>query len=175
MVHYRRNFAPGGTFFFTVTLRNRKSSLLVEQVHLLKDAFQKVKMLHPFRIMAYVILPDHLHMIWQLPPEDSNYSQRWKKIKTLFSKSLNKSHPSLMKTKHNEYCLWQRRFWEHTIRDETDFENHINYIHYNPIKHGLVRSLHLWPHSSFHHYVHIGRLPKNWASEILDSGNRFGE
>ncbi|MDI9819734.1 MULTISPECIES: transposase [unclassified Legionella] len=149
MGNYRRSLVPGGTFFFTVTLRNRKSGLLVEKINLLKEAVQTVKAQHPFQIKAYVILPEHLHMIWQLPQGDSNYSQRWKKIKALFSKSLNKTDLPLVKTRHNEYSLWQRRFWEHTIRDEADFDNHVNYIHFNPVKHGLVESLHHWPHSSF--------------------------
>lgn len=174
-MNYRRSFVPGGTFFFTVTLRNRKSSVLVDQIHLLKEAVQRVKTQHPFLIKAYVILPEHLHMIWQLPHGDSNYSQRWKKIKALFSKSIHKSAFPLSKTRHNEYCLWQRRFWEHTIKDETDFEHHVNYIHYNPIKHGLVESLHHWPHSSFHHYLRIGRLPKNWADSMFETMRGFGE
>ena len=175
MVNYRRSFVFGGTFFFTVTLRNRKSTILVDHINLLKDAFQTIKTQHPFQTKAYVILPDHLHMIWQLPQGDSNYSQRWKKIKTLFSKSVHKSGLPLMKTKHNEFYLWQRRFWEHAIRDEKDFENHFNYIHYNPIKHGLVESLHQWPHSSFHHYLHVGKLSENWSNLVLDHVSQFGE
>jgi len=160
-----------------VTLRNRKSNLLIEKIDLLKLVIHKVKAEHPFQIRAYVILPEHLHMIWQLPEGDSNYSLRWEKIKTLFSKALYKTGIPLIKTKHDEYGLWQRRFWEHTIRDEMDFENHINYIHYNPIKHGLVSSLHHWPHSSFNHYVHLGQLPENWGVKMLEPvGNvGFGE
>ncbi|KTD25164.1 MULTISPECIES: REP-associated tyrosine transposase [Legionella] len=138
MVNYRRSYLPGGTFFFTVTLQNRKSELLIERVNLLKEAVQKVKAQHPFWIKAYVILPEHLHMIWELPKNDWNYSQRWKKIKAQFSRSVHKSGIALTKTRHNEYPLWQRRFWEHAIKDMKDFENHVNYIHYNPIKHGLV-------------------------------------
>ncbi|CAM2949420.1 REP-associated tyrosine transposase [Legionella worsleiensis] len=175
MVNYRRNFVSGGTFFFTLTLRNRKSSVLIDQIHLLKEAVQITKAQHLFLIKAYVILPDHLHMIWQLPEGDANYSGRWKKIKALFSKSINKSAFPLSKTRHNEYCLWQRRFWEHTIKDAKDFENHVNYIHYNPIKHGLVECLHHWPHSSFHHYFKTGKISRNWANSVLDPMGRFGE
>jgi putative transposase len=167
VVNYRRSFISGGTFFFTVTLQNRKSALLVEQVHLLKEAFRRVKSQYPFYIKAYVILPEHLHMIWELPPDDWNYSQRWQQIKAHFSKLVYKSGIELSKTKHNEYRLWQRRFWEHTIKDVRDFESHINYIHYNPIKHGLVNDLHDWPYSSFHHYVQRGLLSKNWADGVL--------
>ncbi len=177
MVNYRRSFVPGGTFFFTVTLRNRKSSLLIDKIILFKESVQTVKARHPFRIKAYVILPEHLHMIWELPTGDTNYSQRWKEIKALFSKSVHRSGFELPKTKHNEYCLWQRRFWEHTIKDSLDFENHVNYIHYNPIKHGFVDSLHDWPHSSFHHYVFRSQLSENWGSSGLKQvdGFCFGE
>ena len=177
MVNYRRSFVPGGTFFFTVTLRNRKSCLLVEKINLLKEAVQRVKDQHAFQIKAYVILPEHLHMIWELPQEDSNYSERWKKIKVQFSKSVHKSGVELPKTKHNEYCFWQRRFWEHTIQNMSDFENHVNYIHYNPIKHGLVNDLREWPYSSFHHYVQRGWLCENWTvSGVGSVDNRcFGE
>ncbi|MGM9455214.1 REP-associated tyrosine transposase [Legionella bozemanae] len=173
MVNYRRNFVPGGTFFFTVTLQNRKSGLLIDRINLFQDAFQSVKRQHPFQIKAYVVLPEHLHMIWELPKGDANYSLRWKKIKTLFSKSVHQSGFELSKTKHHEYRLWQRRFWEHTIKDMLDFENHLHYIHYNPIKHGLVDDLHDWPHSSFHHYVRSGRIDKHWASSRLNNIDDF--
>ena len=169
MVNYRRNFVPGGTFFFTVTLRNRNISLLTDKVLLLKEAFQSVKKQHPFKIKAYVILPEHIHMIWELPDGDFNYSIRWKKIKTFFSKFLVDSGFKFSKTKHGEYRLWQRRFWEHTIKDMADFENHVNYIHYNPIKHGLVRSLQDWPYSSFHFFVQQGKLEKNWGRSEFKS------
>jgi putative transposase len=173
VVHYRRSFVPGGTFFFTVTLYNRKSCLLVERIELLKEAVHSVKNQYPFQMKAYVVLPEHLHMIWELPNGDSNYSLRWKKIKALFSKSINRSGFELPKTKHNEYRLWQRRFWEHAIKDMSDFENHVNYIHYNPIKHGLVNELHDWPYSSFHHYVQSGRLCEHWASSRRNSVDDF--
>ncbi|MFA5960273.1 MAG: transposase [Tatlockia sp.] len=174
MVHYRRSVVEGGVFFFTLTLQNRNASLLVDYIHLLTEAVQTVKKEHPFHIKAYVILPEHLHMVWALPQNDSHYSLRWKKIKTLFSKSLARSGVPLSKTRHNEYTLWQRRFWEHTIKDEQDFENHVHYIHYNPIKHGLVKDLNDWPYSSFHHYVKSGRIDKNWGKVRVDCTNSFG-
>ncbi|HAU1150665.1 TPA: transposase [Legionella pneumophila] len=164
MVNYRRSFVPGGTFFFTVTLYNRNSTLLVDNIHLLKSSFRTVKNKHPFPMKAYVILPDHLHMIWQLPIGDADYSLRWKLIKALFSKSINKTGFQLSKTKYNEYRLWQRRFWEHTITSSDDYENHVNYIHFNPIKHGLVQNLSDWPHSSFHHYMQQGVFSENWTN-----------
>lgn len=177
MVSYRRSLVPGGTFFFTVTLKNRTSRLLVDKIDLLKEAIQKVKQEHPFQIKAYVILPEHLHMIWELPQGDSNYSLRWKKIKALFAKSVHKSGVELSKTKHNEYHLWQRRFWEHTIKELLDFEQHVNYIHYNPIKHGLVDDLHNWPDSSFHYYVMSGCLSEHGRRSRLKSIDNlfFGE
>ena len=177
MVNYRRSFVPGGTFFFTVTLQNRKSFLLIKKINLLKEAVRQVKEQHPFQIKAYVILPEHLHMIWELPTDDSDYSMRWKKIKTLFSKGINKSGFKLLKTKHNEFRLWQRRFWEHAIKDLDDFENHIHYIHYNPIKHNLVHNLADWPHSSFHYYVQTGQLNASWGGSTMNrvDGFCFGE
>ena len=175
MVNYRRSFIPGGTFFFTVTLQNRKLRLLVEKINLLKEAVQRVKVQHPFQIKAYVILPEHLHMIWELPAGDSNYSQRWKKIKTLFSKLVRKSGFELSKTRHNEYLLWQRRFWEHVIRDDGDLSRHIDYIHFNPVKHGIVSRVCDWPYSSFHRYVARGDLSSDWGGNIRDTVGTFGE
>ena len=156
-----------------MTLRNRKSTLLIEKVHILKEAVHHIKKQHPFQIKAYVILPDHLHMIWELPEGDSSYSQRWKKIKARFSRGLMKSGVTLRKSKHNETLLWQRRFWEHTIKDIRDYENHVNYIHYNPIKHGLIHNLQDWPHSSFHHFVEHDILSKTWGSSYKEAKNFF--
>lgn len=176
MVKYRRNFQIGGTYFFTVTLKERRSRLLIEKIHLLKEAVQKVKKLHPFQIKGWVVLPEHLHMIWELPAWDADYSTRWKKIKIAFSKSIVKSGIFLSKTKHNEYNLWQRRFWEHTINDWDDYENHLNYIHYNAVKHGLAESPKDWPHSSFLYYVQKGWLDKNWGVGDMSKKNfHFGE
>ena len=140
-------------------------------------AVQEVKCQKPFKMNAYVILPDHLHMIWTLPKNDSNYSDRWKKIKALFSKSLIKSGVNLSKSRHNEYHLWTRRFWEHTVRHDADYENYVNYIHYNPIKHGLVDDLKNWPYSSFHHFVRAGLIDENWGSSVIQlvDGDCFGE
>lgn len=168
MVGYRRNYISGGTYFFTLALQNRTSEILIEKIELFKEAIHTVKLEHPFNMKAYVILPDHLHTLWELPEDDFNYSVRWQKIKTRFSKAIINSGIVLNKTKHNEYDLWQRRFWEHTVRDQQDFENHVNYIHYNPIKHGLVDKLEDWPYSSFHHFVKTKKLPPNWAEKISE-------
>ena len=117
-----------------------------------------MKSRHPFKTLAYVILPDHCHLIWELPPEDGNYSLRWREIKKRFSQALVKQGIELSKNKFNEYNVWQRRYWEHTIRDAKDFENHVNYIHYNPVKHQLVKKVKKWEYSSFHDYVRKGLL-----------------
>lgn len=177
MVNYRRNMIAGGTYFFTATLLNRRSSLLLEHISFLKNSVQEVKSRYPFQLKAYVILPDHCHMIWTLPNGDSDYSTRIKQIKASFSKQIACSGVTINKTRHNEYRLWQRRFWEHTIRDDNDLEQHINYIHYNPIKHGYVEHLKDWPYSSFHHFVQTGRLPEDWSVSTKPESSKlnFGE
>lgn len=156
MVQYRRNWVPGGTFFFTVTVADRSSTLLVDRVDVLRDATRKTREALPFTIIAAVVMPDHLHAIWTLPEGDTNYSTRWRLIKTHFTKSLGIASP------------WQRRFWEHTIRDERDLANHIDYIHINPVKHGYVQRASDWPHSSIHRFIANGTMSTDWASEISD-------
>jgi putative transposase len=176
MVNYRRNKIIGATYFFTVTLRNRKSKVLVEHINELRQAFQKVQQAKPYRTIAAVILPDHLHVIWQLPPDDADYSGRWRHIKSLFTRSLIKSGKNYSRDKSGEYSLWQRRFWEHTIKDDDDLEQHVNYIHYNPVKHGFVNRVCDWSYSSFHRYVREGVLTADWAGEkVLDTKNNYGE
>jgi len=175
MVGYRRNFIPGGTFFFTVTIADRRSSVLVEHVSPLRHAFRIARSERPFAIDAIVILPDHLHTIMTLPPEDSDFSGRWRRIKSLFTRNVIAAGVPLERDNRGEYALWQRRFWEHTIRDETDFARHVDYIHYNPIKHGFVSRVSDWPYSSFHRYVRQGILPEDWAGMVEKSDTGFGE
>lgn len=175
MVRYRRNFLPGGTFFFTVTLADRRSSALVRHVGELRSAFRAARRERPFSIEAIVILPDHLHAIWTLPAGDSDFSGRWRRIKGHFSSALIGAGVKIARASNGALALWQRRFWEHTIRDENDFERHVDYIHFNPIKHGLVRRARDWPHSSFHRYVQQGLLPEDWAGSVSDAAGRFGE
>ncbi|MEX2525954.1 MAG: transposase [Gammaproteobacteria bacterium] len=165
MVQYRRNRLPGGTYFFTVTLRDRCSGLLVEHIDNLRVAFRETRRQYPFVIEAVVILPDHLHSIWSLPSGDVNYSGRWQVIKSRFTRALVKAGVNLTQNSKGEFNLWQRRFWEHTIRDEMDFNRHVDYIHFNPVKHGLVGRVRDWPHSSFHQYVRNGTYPLNWGGE----------
>jgi len=159
MVLYRRNIVSGGTFFFTVTLRDRRSSHLTNHIAPLRNAFRVARQERPFAIGAVVILPDHLHSIWTLPDGDADFSGRWRRIKAHFSHHVAKSDPSVKRRTSGEYELWQSRFWEHTIRDDIDFGRHVDYIHYNPVKHGLVSRVEDWPYSSFHTYVRKGVLP----------------
>jgi len=175
MVAYRRNLVPGGTFFFTVNLQERNKSYLTENVEELREAFRSCKAKLSFQIDAIVILPDHLHCIMTLPPDDTDYAARWKSIKSTFTKSLIKKGVELLKDKNGRYNLWQRRYWEHTIRDSKDFERHVDYIHYNPIKHKYVKVLSDWPYSSFHRYVDQNIIPANWGDEIEFSNSNFGE
>ena len=134
MVAYRRNFVPGGTFFFTVALANRRSSVLVDHVDSLRTAFRLTRKERPFSIDAIVILPEYLHVMLTLPPEDSDFPGRWRRIKSLFTRQVVARGVSVGRDEKGEYQLWQRRFWEHTIRNETDFARHADYIHYNPVK-----------------------------------------
>ena len=164
MVAYRRNFVPGGTYFFTVTLRDRASRVLVERIDDLRAAYRRVHSERPFETVAIVVLPDHLHCVWTLPEGDADYSGRWRAIKSRFTMACRKADLPMTKNAAGEYDLWQRHFWEHTIRDERDFENHVSYIHFNPVKHGYAQRAADWPHSSFHRYVRDGFLPIDWAS-----------
>ncbi len=155
MTDYRRNYIKGGTYFFTVNLAERKQKLLIEDVDILREAFRTVKQAHPFKIDAIVILPDHLHTIWTLPENDADFSLRWRQIKSTFSRNIEQQERiSKSRLRKKERGIWQRRFWEHTIRNEEDFIRHIEYIHYNPVKHGYVKHVEDWAYSSFHHLYH---------------------
>ncbi len=175
MVRYRRNFVPGGTYFFTVTLADRTCSALVHHVDALRMAFRIARRERPFAIEAIVILPDHLHAIWTLPSGDSDFSGRWKRIKAHFTHQLVAAAVPVNRNRNGEYGLWQRRFWEHTIRDEMDFARHVDYVHINPVKHKLVNRARDWPYSSFHVYVRRGLLPADWAGDADESTMDFGE
>ena len=176
MVLYRRNRVPGGAYFFTVTLRNRKTSLLVDWIDDLRESVRETRRENPFHIDAWVVLPEHLHAVWTLPPGDDDYSGRWKRIKGRFTHRLNVAGLPISRNKRNEYNLWQQRFWEHTLRDESDFARHVDYVHYNPVKHGLVKHVRDWPYSSFHRYVRSGIYPADWGEEaIVDSESEYGE
>jgi putative transposase len=175
MVRYRRNFIAGGTYFFTVTLADRRSSALTDHVDALRAAFRATRRGQPFMIDVVVILPDHLHIVMTLPDGDADYPNRWRLIKRRFTDAVAKSGAPLARRPNGEHALWQRRFWEHTIRDDRDFERHVDYIHFNPVKHGLVARVRDWPHSSFHRYVRLGIMPEDWAGDFSGNITDFGE
>jgi len=161
MPNYRRVWVPGGTCFFTVNLLDRRETLLLDHVHGLRRAFATARSVRPFEIVAVVVLPDHLHCIWRLPAGDADNAIRWRHIKTAFSRCLPRHEPrSSSRVTRKERGIWQRRYWEHWLRDERDVQNHVDYIHYNPVKHGYVAHAVDWPHSSIHRYLsHNPRLP----------------
>jgi putative transposase len=160
MPDYRRNRIPGATYFFTVNLFDRSSDLLVMHIASLREAVRRQS---PFGIDAWVVLPDHMHCLWTLPEGDSDFSGRWRAIKKAFSKSLPDTEPRLpVMIRRGERGIWQRRYWEHTIRDDRDYAAHMDYIHFNPVKHGLVEGPANWPFSSFHRCVAAKLYPADW-------------
>lgn len=168
MTNYRRYRIKGGCYFFTVTLAERRGRLLTEHIQALRTAFRVAKTAHPFTMEAIVVLPDHLHCIWTLPEGDDDFSMRWRQIKAAFSRQLPKTERrSKSRLKKGERGIWQRRFWEHVIRGEDDYRRHVDYIHYNPVKHSYVKTVADWPHSSFHRYVKLGMYPGDWAGSHL--------
>ncbi len=182
MPNYRRAKTKGATYFFTVVTYRRQRFLCEENVRkALRNGILEVQKNYPFTIDGWVLLPDHLHCIWTLPPNDANFSVRWAMIKRYVTKQCG---PELhcedwmneSKRRRKESTIWQRRFWEHQIRDERDFERHMDYLHYNPVKHDLVRSVKDWPHSTFHRYVSDGVYDENWGDDkIVTIDGQFGE
>jgi len=167
MTDYRLCRIAGGTYFFTVNLAERNRTLLVEHVDVLREAFRAVKQAHPFMIDAIVVLPDHLHAVWTLPENDHDFSLRWRQIKSAFSRELDKGERvSQSRVAKGERGIWQRRFWEHAIRDDEDYRRHVDYVHFNPVKHGYVGQVVNWPYTSFHRYLRRGIYPKDWAGLI---------
>ena len=171
MVRYRRNYVPGGTYFFTVTLADRRASLLTDRIDALGTAFRRCRSPHPFETIAIAVLPEHLHCVWKLPDGDTDYAIRWSLIKRAFTRRQYHEGPTPAGARKR---VWQSRFWEHTIRDEVDLQRHINYIHWNPVKHGHARRAADWPHSSFRRYLNQGWVTEDWASEP-DEQTDFGE
>lgn len=182
MPNYRRAKTKNGTYFFTVVTFRRQKVLCDEFVrNALRAAIRRVQSTNPFTIDAWVLVPDHLHCIWSLPPNDANFSVRWAMIKRYVTKVCGPSlyrdeWMTVSKRRKNESTVWQRRFWEHQIRDEQDYENHMDYIHYNPVKHGLVECVGDWPYSTFHRYVQKGVYSNHWGSGyVIDAKSNFGE
>ncbi|MGJ5178665.1 REP-associated tyrosine transposase [Bradyrhizobium oligotrophicum] len=175
MPNYRRAFVSGGCWFFTVNLLDRRRSLLIEHVDLLRSSVATTRKRYPFEIDAFVVMPDHLHAVWTLPPGDADFSTRWRLIKSRFARELPRTESlSSVRLANQERGIWQRRFWEHLIRDEDDYARHVEYCYINPVKHRLVSRVVDWPHSSFHRDVRAGLFPSDWAGDAAVSG-AFGE
>ncbi|SFE19802.1 transposase [Nitrosomonas sp. Nm166] len=167
MSNYRRVFIPGGTWFFTVNLLQRHNNdLLVREINLLREAVKRVRKSYPFRIDAWVVLPEHLHCVWTLPPGDADFSTRWRLIKSGFSRALPRTeYRSNIRKAAGERGIWQRRYWKHLIRDDTDYQRHVDYVHVNLFKHGHVRRVADWPYSTFHQYVARGIYSMDWCGD----------
>jgi len=173
---YRRADVCGGTYFFTVNLADRRQSLLVDEIDELRSAINNVKHNHPFKLDAMVILPEHLHMLMTLPINDHDFATRWMLIKSEFSRKLPKHERiNVSRRGKRERGIWQRRYWEHVIRSEDDFSRHVEYIHYNPVKHGHVSIAVDWPYSTIHQYIKRGLVNPDWAYCGMDESTAFGE
>lgn len=176
MSDYRRA-RNGRLYFFTLTTEQRRPLLTQPELRTaLRAAIEQVRQRYPFTIHAWVLLPEHLHCIWGLPAEDGDFGRRWSLIKRQTSQSLRwPASVSLSRHLRRENALWQRRFWEHQIRDQDDYQRHLDYLHWNPVKHGLVRQVGDWPWSSFHRLVRDGVYPADWGGRQSDDGGGFGE
>ena len=180
MPTYRRLHLPGTSYFFTVNLADRRASLLTDRIADLRRAYAETVASAPVICDAMVVLPDHLHAVWTLPPGDSDYSERWRKIKHRFTRAVGAevgrtAHPtrSASKRAKREAGIWQRRFWEHAIRDARDYRMHVGYCWGNPVKHGLVARAAEWPFSSIRRDIRAGRVDAGWAGELPEGV--FGE
>ena len=168
MSEYRRWYRDGGTYFFTVKTYKRQAFLCeVFARTALRCAIEQTQAEKPFEIIGWVLLPDHLHTVWKMPENDDDFSIRWSMIKRRFTQQwLTQHQPKVQRTTRMQHKrepgVWQRRFWEHLIRDRGDMANHMDYIHYNPIKHGLVECPHHWPYSTFHRWVKAGAYRMDW-------------
>jgi putative transposase len=175
-MRYRRTRQPGGTYFFTVNLADRSSSLLTDRVDDLRKTVRTVRRNHPFDILAWVVMSEHLHAVWSLPDNDADCATRWMLIKAGFSRNVPKGERvRASRLSKGERGVWQRRFWEHLITDEDDLARHVDYVHINPVKHGHVARAVDWPYSSIHGYIRRGWLPEDWAAatdDALDTGER---
>ena len=174
-MQYRRADVKGGTYFFTVNLAERNKTLLVDEFDILRGVINKVKKRHPFHLDAMVVMPDHLHVLMTLPKNDNDFAKRWMLIKSAFSRQLPITERINKSRMHKgERGIWQRRYWEHLIRDDKDYERHVDYIHYNPVKHGYVTRPTYWQYSTIHRFVTDGILASDWGGNIEFNGE-FGE
>lgn len=177
MSRYRRANTAGGTYFFTVVAYRRQPILCDEAIrNALHTAIETVRVAYPFVIDAWVLLPDHLHCVWTLPDGDADFPGRWSLIKSRVSRAVGLQYRraewmNASKLKHREATIWQRRFWEHCIRDENDFRRHVDYLHFNPVKHGLVSRVADWPYSTFHRFAAKGIYSPDWAGRAEEDGH----
>ena len=183
MSHYRRWFVDGGTYFFTIVTQDRRPILTTDHGReFLRNAIKKVQQSFPYELIATCLLPEHWHLVMQLPRYDSNYSIRIKRIKTEFTRQWmaaghNEVEVSKARSNKGERGIWQPRFWEHTVHDEADLERCCDYIHWNPVKHGLVERARDWPWSSFHRFVTEGQYEIDWGGtdpEVQEKTLRLG-
>ena len=170
MPNYRRHHVAGGCYFFTINLLERhKNQLLIQHINILRQVVKQIRLKFPFHIDGWVVLPEHMHCIWTLPEGDDDYATRIRLIKTLFSKQIPKGErQSAVRQKRGERGIWQRRYWEHVIRDDNDYERHMDYLHFNPVKHGHVRQVKDWPYSTFRDLVEQGIYPEDWAGSDVE-------
>lgn len=170
MSWYRRWRQPGGLYFFTVVSYGRRPILTGDlERRTLRVAIEQTRLQRPWEIVAMVLLPDHLHCLWRLPPDDDDYPTRWRLIKSRFTRALlaagcAEPRPGTSRRRRQEHAIWQRRGWEHVVRDETDWKNHLDYIHYNAVKHGLAAAPGRWPYSTFLKYVQLGEYSSDWGA-----------
>jgi putative transposase len=157
-----RSHAPGPCYFFTVATHDRRP-ILIAEIDRLRDAFRTVLTRHPFTLEAIVVLPDHLHTMWRMNEEDGDFSMRWRVLKRLFSTGLEAPLPNRSRARKREKSVWQRRFWDHVIRDDDDWRRHLDYIHYNPVHHGYCEAPVEWPYSSFARMVERGWYDPEWG------------
>ncbi len=181
MPNYRRARIRGASYFFTVALQDRRSNLLVREVDDLRAAYVSVQRSRPFICDAFVVLPDHLHAVWTLPPGDHDFPTRWQVLKAQFTARVReRGNSSHSKCRKREAGIWQRRFWEHTIRDEADYAAYVQYCWSNPVKHGWAQTPTAWPHSSIHRDIRRGLVPAEWADRtaedaVFDPYDRFSD
>jgi len=167
---YIRNYAPGGTYFFTAVSYGRRPFLTSDAARrCLRNAIRETRARWPFNVIAVVLLPDHWHTVWSLPAEDDNFSLRMQKVKEGFTKAYVKiarsaDEVAIARPERGQRTVWQPRFWEHTVRDEADLKRCVDYVHWNPAKHGFVRRVADYPWSSFHRYVKMGEYAGDWGA-----------
>jgi putative transposase len=177
MPNYTRAWCPGGTWFFTLNLAHRRDNdLLIRHIDPPREAVSRVRLERPFHIHAWVVLPDHMHCVIELPDGDSDFATRWRLIKSGFSRQLPAGETrSTSRLRRTERGIWQRRFWEHQVRDERDYRAHVDYVHINPVRHGLVGRVVDWPYSTFGRLVARGLYPEDWGGGVLAGGLGYGD